>query len=251
MLIINADDLGLDEYTTRCILHCHQKGRISSASALVFMQDSAEAARNALEAGLDVGLHLNFTDRLSGMSNRILLHDFHGAVAGFLDRTRRCPFYNPMLRRHFDYLFHAQFEEFVRLYRRKPSHVDGHKHMHLCVNMVVDRVIPAQNPIRRSFHFFRGEKGVAKRMMRKILNGWVSRNYRSTDYFFDVQPMDDERIGRIMEISRVSSVELMVHPGRRNQLEYLLSDRFGDSLQGVRVGTWKELATRPAEPVSP
>lgn len=242
MLIINADDYGKNEFTTHRILLCHRRFRVSSASAMVFMRDSEKSAELALEAGLDVGLHLNLTDPLSGSRHRPLLDNFHRAVSEFLAKTGQVPLYNPMLRRQFEYVYHAQYEEFQRLYRMKPSHVDGHHHMHLCANMIFDRVIPPRQRVRRSFHFFRGEKGFVKRFYRRLLNGWVSRRFSSTDYFFDLQPMVEERLSRIMNKGRISNVELMVHPEREIELDFLLSDRFADFLKDVKTGRWKEVA---------
>lgn len=61
MLIITADDLGLDEQVTDRILSSFNMHRISSASAMVFMKDTIRAAERAAELNLEVGLHLNFT----------------------------------------------------------------------------------------------------------------------------------------------------------------------------------------------
>ncbi len=251
LVIINADDLGKDELSTRCILKCRRRGRVSSVSAMVFMRSSERAADAALEAGMDVGLHLNFTQPLSGLMNQPLLERYHQSVAAFLRVTKRCFIYNPMLRRQFEYVCRAQFQEFLRLYGTEPSHVDGHEHMHLCANMIMDRVIPREYPVRRSFHFFQEEKSLLTRLYRRSLNGWVSRNFVSTDFFFDLEPMIEDRLLRILALSRTSTVELMVHPERKSQLDYLLSDRFRSFLGRVSAGTWKDLIPRRGEGRSP
>ena len=62
MLIINADDWGRSRAETNAALECYQHGRITSVSAMVFMNDSERAAEIAREHNLDAGLHLNFTD---------------------------------------------------------------------------------------------------------------------------------------------------------------------------------------------
>jgi len=61
MLIINADDWGRSRTETDAALQCYEKGRITSASAMVFMEDSERAADIAKENQVDVGLHLNFS----------------------------------------------------------------------------------------------------------------------------------------------------------------------------------------------
>jgi hypothetical protein len=60
-LIVNADDWGRDRHTTDRILECVVHKALSSASAMVFMEDCERAAAMDLERGIDCGLHLNFT----------------------------------------------------------------------------------------------------------------------------------------------------------------------------------------------
>ena len=61
MLIINADDYGRNAAATDNTLRVFRRGAIISASAMVFMDDSERASQLALEAGLEVGLHLNLS----------------------------------------------------------------------------------------------------------------------------------------------------------------------------------------------
>src|ERR1700751_154848 len=65
LLIVNADDLGLDPNNTDAILDCFHAGAISSATALVWMKDSDRAAEVAGPTGLPVGLHLNLIEPFS------------------------------------------------------------------------------------------------------------------------------------------------------------------------------------------
>ena len=69
MLIINADDFGRSVAETDAALRCYIAGRITSVSAMVFMADSERAAELAKENELDVGLHLNFTERFTGRTS--------------------------------------------------------------------------------------------------------------------------------------------------------------------------------------
>src|SRR5258707_15355248 len=88
MLIINADDLGRAVRETDVALVCYKQGRISSASAMVFMEDSERAAALARESGLDVGLHLNLSQTYSG---RCVSHAARAAqerVAGFITANK-------------------------------------------------------------------------------------------------------------------------------------------------------------------
>jgi hypothetical protein len=54
-LIINADDWGRDDRTTTRNLECFRRRVLSSASGMVFMEDSERAANIAQDQGLDIG----------------------------------------------------------------------------------------------------------------------------------------------------------------------------------------------------
>src|SRR5512136_23840 len=132
MLIVNADDLGRTAETTDRILACFARGRITSASAMVFMADSERAAGAAAAAGLETGLHLNLDLPFDWPAVPPPLRDHHGRVVSYLRRAVWSQLvYNPALRRSFRYAFDAQLDEYRRLFGREPAKVDGHDHMHL------------------------------------------------------------------------------------------------------------------------
>lgn len=60
MIIVNADDWGRSRSETDAALFCYRKGRITSVSAMVFMEDSDRAADLAKDEGIDVGVALEF-----------------------------------------------------------------------------------------------------------------------------------------------------------------------------------------------
>jgi hypothetical protein len=70
--------------------------------------------------------------------------------------------YNPFLRETFASSYRAQVEEFMRLFEKLPSHIDGHHHMHLCANLLLSKSIPAGMRLGRNFSFWPGEKGFLK-----------------------------------------------------------------------------------------
>ena len=84
MLTVNADDLGRCTVATDRILACFAANRINAASAMVFMQDSERAAALARSAGLDVGLHVNFTENLTGPNVPQQLRRGHERICKFL-----------------------------------------------------------------------------------------------------------------------------------------------------------------------
>jgi chitin disaccharide deacetylase len=228
MLIINADDFGSNTAATDNILACYKNGRITSASAMVFMADSERAAELALATGLDVGLHLNLTHTFNGQGIADKLTENQTDIADFLLKNKYCQLlYNPILRKQFDRVYHAQYDEFVRLYGRLPTHIDGHHHMHLCMNMLIDRYIPKGYKVRKNFSFFQGEKNTANRLYRYTVDRILARRYVCSDYFFSISPISDhERLKRIVSLAESSNVELMVHPEKRDELAYLMSEEY-------------------------
>jgi predicted glycoside hydrolase/deacetylase ChbG (UPF0249 family) len=237
MLIINADDYGKDEFCTDRILSCFVEGRVTSASAMVFMADSERAADLALGKGLDAGLHLNLSLTCSGEVRSQKLKDSHACLARFFSKGRYIALlYNPLLRQHFEYVFKSQYDEYLRLYGKSPSHIDGHRHLHLCMNMMIDSIIPFGTKVRRHFTFWKGEKDVFNRLYRRIADRIIKRRYYITDYFFDILPISQSRIQSILDRANCSSVELMVHPERGKEYPYLMSDEFWHAISNVQRG---------------
>ena len=129
-LIVNADDLGLSPGVNRGILEAHQRGILTSTTAMVNMP--------AVEAGIcllqqdapqvGIGLHFNLTT-----GQPVLPPE---QVASLVGADGDFPYYEPDPLRHFDHLnpeeitaeIHAQFERFVQLAGRKPDHLDSHHH---------------------------------------------------------------------------------------------------------------------------
>lgn len=242
MLIINADDWGKNKLTTDRSLSCYKNGRITSASAMVFMADSERASELALENKLDTGLHLNFILKFDGNVKSSKLKSSHQLITSFLAKNKYCLLiYNPLLTRQFDYVYKAQYEEYVCLYNQKPTHIDGHKHMHLCTNMIVDSIIPHGYKIRRNFSFACGEKGFLNRFYRYIVDKWIIKKYFCTDYFFDFVPFYKERLQKIVNYAQSMSVELMVHPERAEEFNILMSNQFQEIIFKAKLINYSEL----------
>jgi predicted glycoside hydrolase/deacetylase ChbG (UPF0249 family) len=242
MLIVNADDFGRSEAETEVALACLKAGRITSATGMVFMKDSIRAAELAQEQKLDVGLHLNLTQRFTGDVNPSLRAS-HDRVVRFLTSSRYARLlYHPGLRSQFEYVYQAQLDEFIRLYKRHPSHIDGHQHQHLCTNMLVDRIIPAREKVRRSFSFWPGEKGRLNRGYRALIDRSLSRRYRVTDFFFSLeQCLNGNRLNRVFDLSSRCVVELMTHPANPLEMNYLMSDSYGRALTRLQIGSYASL----------
>src|SRR5437588_744942 len=124
MIIINADDWGRSKPETDAALSCFQKGRVTSVTAMVFMQDSERAAELAKENGVDAGLHLNLSQIYDGIVQSAKVADPQTRIARFLTKSKYALFiYHPGLRKDFRDVYQSQVDEFTRLYGKVPSHV--------------------------------------------------------------------------------------------------------------------------------
>lgn len=243
MLIINADDLGRSRAETDVTLECFRAGRLTSTTAMVFMADSERAAQLGLAAGIDIGLHLNLDQPFDGPNVPATLAAAHQRVVRFIQSSKysQCV-YHPALRPEFRLVYEAQVEEFSRLYGKRPSHLDGHHHAHLCTNMLLDGIIPAQERVRRSFSFRPGEKNLLNRAYRHLVDWSLERRYRLTDFFFSLQQsLQHNRLARVFELSTTSVVELMTHPVNQAEYAYLMSDACGTALRRLETGTYASI----------
>jgi predicted glycoside hydrolase/deacetylase ChbG (UPF0249 family) len=222
---VNADDWGRDAPTTDHILECVQHAKISSVSAMVFMEDSERAASIARERGVDAGLHLNLTTPFSARGVESRLRDHQAKIAGFLRFSNIARvLFHPGLAVSFDYVVKAQLDEFQRLWLHPARRIDGHHHMHLCANIQAQRLLPEGLIVRRNFSFAAGEKGLLNRFYRGRQDRNLRRRFRTTDYFFALSPLDPERLHGISALAAHSDVEIMTHPVNDRERGFLLAD---------------------------
>lgn len=232
-LIVNADDWGRDCTTTDRTRECVRHGSISAVSAMVFMEDSARAAAVARDEAIDTGLHLNLTTPFQAGNAPSKLQDYQETIARYLRRHRLAQIlFHPGLTRAFDYVVAAQLEEFTRLYGRAPSRLDGHHHMHLCANVLVQRLLPPDTIVRRHFTFEPGEKSLWNRGYRSLVDRAVARRHRTTDYFFSLPPLEPKsRLERIVSLSRDYVVEVEAHPVNSQEYRFLTESSMAHLLE--------------------
>jgi len=247
MLIINADDFGIGEKATGNILACYQRDRITSTSAMMFMVDSERAAKLALDASIDVGLHLNLSSPFSGRTLSRRLQEYQSKIVTFLEGGKyHFLLYNRALKQQFGYVCQAQYEEFTRLYNKLPTHIDGHHHMHLCMNILIDKLIPRGAKVRRNFSFSKGEKSFLNRLYRRIIDRSLMKRFVCTDFFFSVSSPRSEivqgvSLRGIANLAGSQNVELMVHPERKTEYDYLMGDEFLRIVAAVKRGSYASL----------
>ena len=221
-LIVNADDWGRDHETTTRTLECIRLGTVSSVSAMVFMADSERAAAMAREHDIDAGLHLNLTTALSAPNLPAELVKHQNRLASYLRRPLAVAVFHPGLIRSFESVVAAQIREFHRLYGTGPDRLDGHHHVHLCPNVLIGGLLPAGTIVRRNFSFMPGEKSLANRLFRRLMDRILARRHRLVDLFVSLAPLDPpERLRRIVSLARRFVVEMETHPVNPEEYRFL------------------------------
>ncbi len=223
LLIINADDWGRSSKETDAILDCTLRGAVSSGSAMVFMEDSERSAVIAQERKIDVGLHLNFTTSFTAPQCPAPLLQRQQEVARHLLRHRLAQaVFHPGLVRSFEYVVRSQLDEFRRLYQKDPDRLDGHHHMHLCTNVLLEGLMPPGTFVRRNFSFRAGEKSFVNRLYRQLVDLLLARRHRLVDFFFSLPPFQPlDRLQRIFSLAQQYVVEVETHPVNPEEYEFL------------------------------
>jgi predicted glycoside hydrolase/deacetylase ChbG (UPF0249 family) len=132
-LIVNADDLGWTEGVNRGILEAFHHGIVTSASLLAngaAFAGAVEAARSA--PGLGVGVHLNLSDGPPVADRKIVstLLNRNGEFAGGPETLLFRRVRGGLVLAEVEREWHAQIQK-VRDAGIAPTHLDGHKHVHM------------------------------------------------------------------------------------------------------------------------
>lgn len=245
MLIINADDLGRSVQATDNTLRCYKEALITSASAMVFMKDARRAADLALTVGLETGLHLNMSEPFDSPFLPGRLQEYHMPIVRYYRSGRWATLlYNPLIKKQVDYVFKTQYDEYSRLYGAEPTKLDGHHHLHLSMNIILDNLIPDNMRMRRNFSFSPGEKNLFNRTYRKIIDAWLIRRFICSDAFFALKPFHEpERLNRIVRMALLYNIELMTHPDDNSEFNFLLGFRYRQLIESVPRGTYRMIAS--------
>lgn len=240
-LIVNADDLGRTTGINSGIFEAHLNGLVTSATMMVAYPAAEEAAARLGEfPSLGVGLHVALTggpsvlpaDRLPSLTD---------ASGGFPAKPEGLV--EPVLE---EVLLEAraQFDRFLELTGRLPTHLDSHHHSHrhpvVCDALIAlarDHDLPVRN----------ASPGIRERLRRE--------GVATTDFFVEDFFGNDARLDTLIEILggiRPGITEIMCHPAhvddellstssyaaeRKGELEVLTSP---DALRAVQ-----DLGLRP------
>ena len=227
-MIICADDFGMAPDINEAITELASSGKISAVSvmaALPAVDREALAPLLALDANIDLGLHLVFNDAVSLASSRPLPGFGKLAAGCWLGRV------SPDFARA---EISAQHEAFCRKAGRTPDFIDGH--MHIQQFPVIRRALaefvnglPGGKPYVRNSYMPLGaimRQGVSplktwllsipgKKMKRILRRASLPTNDGFTGiYDFSLHSRYPEFLARFIENPPSPSTLLMVHPGK-------------------------------------
>ncbi|MCW4855370.1 chitin disaccharide deacetylase [Enterobacter mori] len=246
LLIVNADDFGLSKGQNYGIIESCRRGVVSSTTALIngeAVERAAQLSRDVPELGVGMHFVLTLGMPLSPMPG--LTRD--GQLGKWIwEMAEQNALPLEEITRELD----CQFNRFVDVFGREPTHIDSHHHVHM---------IPAIFPIVAEFA---QRKGVALRVDREV-PGVPDCAVKSTDGFssaFYGDEIDEALFLKVLDESAArgeKSVEVMAHPAfvdntvrksaycwpRLVELDVLTSAslKYAIAERGYRLGTFRDL----------
>ena len=249
LLIVNADDFGLSKGQNYGIIEACRRGVVTSTTALIngdAVEHAALLSRETPELG--VGMHFVLTlgmplSPMPGLTRGGQLGKWIWELAG----QDALPLEE--ITRELD----CQFNRFVDVFGREPTHIDSHHHVHM---------IPAIFPIVAEFA---QRKGVAMRVDREVqaLHGLSFFSVPTTEGFssaFYGEVISEALFLKVLDDSAArgeTSVEVMAHPAfvdntvrksaycwpRLAELDVLTSAslKYAIAERGYRLGTFGDL----------
>ncbi|EIF5203214.1 chitin disaccharide deacetylase [Salmonella enterica] len=245
LLIVNADDFGLSPGINYGIIEAHRHGVVTSTTAMMNGNGIEHAAEISADfPSLGVGLHfvLSFGAPLSRMPSL----EREGMLGKWLWQAAA---QGKIQDNELVAELHKQYDCFVRLFGRAPTHIDSHHHAHF-IPQVWKHVVR-----------FAGETGLPLRIDRQ--HTISTQGVKGVDNFISDFYAENVSAHFILAaLARATageeqSVELMCHPGfidkivlqsrycypRLDELNVLTSATLKHDIlaQGFRRGTYNDL----------
>lgn len=232
-LIVNADDLGIDAATTRGIVSAHRQGIVSSASLMVTMPATEEAAKAARENELPVGLHVSLTEGRSVANTDLYrLVDECGTFKLLPQHLIRASRKDITLMDQIRAEIRAQFARAVDL-GLTLTHVDSHQHVHMnpalfhlleeeALAFGVQRIRLSREPLRAlflsgSYAQILKRNNLPKWLITQIYAHRIEPRLETPELFFGIlnsgAVLKRVLLNLLMTVPSHESVEICVHPG--------------------------------------
>jgi chitin disaccharide deacetylase len=248
-VIVNADDFGLTTVVTDAILGCFEVGVITSASAMVWMTDSARASSLAREQALPSGLHLNLDSAFTDASAPQFVRHAQERIMPWFHSSGRHHIvsYNasPTFRRSLNTSIAFQLDEFRARYGSDPTHIDGHHHVHLAWNVLTAKAIPDGMAMRTTRRM--ESTPTPLRALRTLRERWLRHRFRTTEYFYDFRWLalpnggsEPANLG-VLSLADSRTVEVMAHPGAPDEFALLCSEPWSRLIGSLPTGSFADL----------
>jgi len=249
LLIVNADDFGLSHGINYGIIDAHRRGIVTSTTAMMTAGAVEHAAQLSAETpSLGVGLHfvLTYGKPLSVMPSL----QREGALGKWVWEVAKS---GTLSLSEVENELEQQFQRFVSLFGRYPTHIDSHHHVHfipqvwsIVSQFARDKRLPLRvdRPVARQ----NGIEPVHIHSTEGFIGDFYADNV-SQNFFLNTL----ERSRRLGEMS----VEMMCHPGfidqivqhsaycfpRLAELEVLTSTSLPREIRarGYRLGSFRDL----------
>lgn len=258
-LIVNADDLGWTAGVNRGIAEAHRNGIVTSASLLANGMAFAQAVALARDVrGLGLGVHLNLNDGppVAPRESVPTLVNHAGVFEGGPDGLLLKIATRGLSLREVELEWSAQISK-VRNAGIEPTHLDGHKHVHMLPGLFeialrlarrhgigAIRVSHEASSLRAALST--GERrtavvlkqGVQARALKLLARDARQQAERAgvstADYFCGIAQTGEltrEGVARLLRSLPEGTTELMCHPGYADEVLRKTSTRLQDSRQ--------------------
>ena len=249
LLIVNADDFGLSKGQNYGIIEACRHGVVTSTTALVngeAIEHAAALSRDLPKLG--VGMHFVLTLGMSLSPMPGLTRD--GVLGKWIwEMAEQGALPLDEIARELD----CQFNRFVDLFGREPTHLDSHHHVHMIpaifplvaefaarkgVAMRVDRQVLALHdlplgraPTTEGFSSeFYGD-AISEALLLQVLDGSASRGERSLEIMAHPAFVDNTVRKSAYCWPRLAELDVLTSPS----LKYAIAER------GYRLGTFSDL----------
>lgn len=226
VLIINADDCGINKIVNDHIEQCILEGKISSTTVMANMLDFEGALGLYVKYNdrISFGIHLNLTEGSPLLSQPALVESGHyvikdgKALFNMKDKKRR--YLNSEQRLYIYEELKAQFDKLINA-GINISHIDSHHHIHTDINIlpIVIRLAKEYNitKIRGLRNYMPFSISYLLRKLWYMLVKVLYPSVKQTDYLTSY--IDYTKNPGILKASNSVTLELECHPGHPKYLE--------------------------------
>ena len=213
-VIINSDDYGLNASINDAIISAFKSNLISSTTSLVnypegLIDGHLKLVENNIKLS-SVGIHLNLTTG-KPLTKSISKNSRFCENGFFHSRVRDTPllFLDKKSRIDVKIEIEAQIQRFIEVMGCKPSHIDGHHHIH--TEFAIFKIVMGLakkyeiSCMRKTRNLGIDRIGRVKKIYKWLLNFLIERNFRTTNFFGSLTDLD----GQILDPTK--TYEIMVH----------------------------------------